>query len=777
MKRTITFIVLMVLMATTSIAQVKYHWKFDEDQNIDMSYGEDWDDYSTQETVSGSDYTIHGLAKYVPGVKGSALKFDGFSSYVEGQPKRALPGVSGKIPSLVGESIDAEFEAESISLTFLEDGIVTVSGAEAGDGIKGEYWQEGAEVFIEVGEMEVEAVYDGESLRFDEMGPLIPSQNISVEAWIALGAYPWNWAPIITIGKYKVTGFYLGVDSRGRLGFHMSDATSVWHEANSKLDKKTRLGMELHEWHHVVGTYSAEKGLAVYIDGKLEGTYNDFQFDYGIAYSDINKGFRFGMNREDLPPSEPIRDWATYPSRYTFDGIVDEVKIHEKALSARKVKALYKSIVPENEPLFHPRKFPTVKSSGRFGANFTRLQYYPEWDALWPVGNYMDVVVQFDELPTKVMFWRGTRYSACQVSENGKWMADQSRETGNNWFLGQGPRELMCTGCIEHMSDTQCRSSRVAIIENSDARVVVNWRYLQMDVKFRQQDVPNGTGFGEWGNELYYIYPDGVTVRKVLPGYGGWQETILLNEPGTRPEDNVELEACTLLNLKGESKSYTWEHGYPEFDLEDAIIQLTHFKSEYKPYMIFREGGGFEVFNLEVRPEYSHFPWWNHWPVAQTFSDGRSANAPDRAAHSSLSWGNPNGEAALYGMTNKSPATLVSLAKSWNRPPGVKLLNDAYGSLGYDYTQRAYIFRSENKGSLNVEILATEESPLHNLAIVIEDWAGGAATLKLNGKSMPQGKEFRYGIEYDVNGDQKLIAYIKVLSTGSTTLELTHQTS
>jgi hypothetical protein len=32
-----------------------------------------------------------------------------------------------------------------------------------------------------------------------------------------------------------------------------------------------------------------------------------------------------------------------------------------------------------------------------------------------------------------------------------------------------------------------------------------------MDVKFRQKDVPNETGFGEWGNELYYIYPDGVT--------------------------------------------------------------------------------------------------------------------------------------------------------------------------------------------------------------------------------------------------------------------------
>ena len=615
MKSIIIILLSALIYSQNNFAQIKYQWNFNENQNIEMNYGERWDRYYTKESITNTDFRIRGLAKYVPGVKGSAIKFDGFSSHIEGTPKN--------------------FEEDE-----------------------------------------------------DDLLP----REISVEAWISLGSYPWNWAPIITLGRYKITGFYFGVDSRGRLGFHMSDATSVWHEANSSLDEKTNLGMDLYEWHHVVGTYSPKKGLAVYIDGKLEGTYNDFQFDYGIAYSELDKGFRLGKNREDLAPTEPIRDWATYPSRYTFDGIVDELKIHSKSLSAEEISKMYSSITPENDPIFHPRKFPTIKPSGRFAANYTRLKFYPEWDAIWPVGEYMDVVVQFDELPTKVMFWRGTRYSACLVSENGKWMADQSRETGNNWFLNQGPREDMPTGCIEHMSDTQCRSSRVAIIENNDARKVINWRYLQMDVMFRQKDVPNETGFGEWGNELYYIYPDGVTVRKVLPGYGGWQETILLNEPGTRPEDNVELEACTLLNLKGESKTYSWEHGYPEFDLDDAIIQVTNFKSEYKPYMIFREGGGFDVFNLEVRPEYSHFPWWNHWPVAQTISDGRSANAPDRTAHSSLSWGDPNGEAALYGMTNENPETLVPLAKSWNRPPKVKMLNNNYAFDEYDYTQRAYMF-------------------------------------------------------------------------------------
>lgn len=584
---------------------------------------------------------------------------------------------------------------------------------------------------------------NGKAYKFDGFSSYLEDKSLvekniprsfSIEAWVSLGAYPWNWAPIVTIGKYKVTGFYFGVDSRGRIGFQLSDATSVWHSCISELNPETKLGMELGKWYHVVGTYTPAEGMAVYVNGKLSGTYNDFEFKYGVRYSKLEEGFRIGMNREELAPTDPIRDWATWPSQYSLDGILDEVKIHSKALSESEIGELFESIKPANEPEFASRDFPEIPSSGRFGANYTRLEFYPEWDNIWPVGDHLDIAVQFDELPVKVMFWRGTRYSACWVSENNKWMADQSRETGNNWFLNDGSRDDMPTGCMEHMSDVQTRSSRVAIIENNDARVVVNWRYLQMDVKFRQNDLPDNTQFGEWGNELYYIYPDGVAIRKVLPGRGGWQETILLNAPGTTPEDNVELEACTLINMSGESKAYTWEYGYPKFDLDEANIQLINFKSEYKPFLILREGGGFSVFNGEVRPEYSHFPWWNHWPVAQIASDGRSAYAPDRAAHSSLSWGNTNGTAAMYGMTNKSKEYLVELSKSWNRPPVLSILSKGFISKGYDYTQRAFILESDSKSTdLSFEMRASKNTPLLNPVIVINNWPGKEAELQING--------------------------------------------
>jgi hypothetical protein len=688
MKRIVLVLVCLVFFIVWAFPQkdqVVFHWSFDDSLNVNNGQSTTAQPYS--------DYQTGGLLKYAPGVKGKAVRFDGYSSYIDVIP-------------------------EDISNTSKELTLFRLP------------------------------------------------REISLEAWVALGAYPWNWAPVLSMGKFQITGFYFGIDSRGRVGIQVSDGTSVWHECNSKLNPDTKLGLDLHKWHHIVGTFSSANGLAIYIDGKLQNRYNEFIDLRRIVYSDTEKGFRLGMNKEMLAPSDAIRNWATFPSKYSLDGLLDELKVHGKCLSAEEVAKLFASTKPENEPQFDSRKFPTVKASGRFAANYARLKFYPEWDALWPVGDFNDVVVQFDELPTKLIFWRGTRYSPCLVSENGKWMADQSRETGNNWFLSQGSSDEFATGCMEHMSDVQCRSSRVAIIESNDARVVVNWRYLQMDVKFRQNDLPDNTGFGEWGNELYYVYPDGVAVRKVLPGRGGWQETIFLNEPGTRPEDNVDLNAVTLLNMNGENRTYSWEKGYPKFDLKDANIQVVNFKSKFKPFLILRTGGSFSVFNGEVRPEFSHFPWWNHWPVAQISSDGRSASAPDHAAHSSLSWGNPNGDAALYGMTDQEPETLVKLARSWNNPAILQMISGNIVPEGYDYTQRAFLLSGNGKaGNMRFSLAATQDSPVVNPVFVIRNFTGTDIRLTIDGKHIPRGKDFRYSTEYDAEGTPTLIVWIRYHST------------
>jgi hypothetical protein len=614
--------------------------------------------------------------------------------------------------------------------------------------------------------------FDGFTTKAVRSANKVPKlgDSFTIEAWVALGAYPWNICPIVAQEKGRQKGYYFGVDSQGHVGLGLC-VGGKWIECVSGDLPGVKVGLELRKWYYIAGVYNSQKGLSVYINGQ-KAVSNEVTGE--VTFAPTEK-LLIGKNNRKIAPSHPVRNWATFPSWYSFDGIIDEIKIHNAALGAEYFVGTYKANLPTKKPDIGERKFPSVKRPGRFGAYYTKLKYYEQWDALWRTGDYSDVVVKFDEYPINVMFWRGSRYSPCWVTENGKWMADQSREVGSNWDLREGPASSMPTGCCEHMSDAQCRFSHVRIIENIDSRVVIHWRYALIDVKYRQADVDPNTGWGYWGDEVYTIYPDGVAVRHVSPGRGSWQETIFFNEPGTKPEDNCELEAITLVNLKGQTKSYSWENGYPKFDLSKPIIQMTNLKSKYRPFIIYRRRAGMEVFNVEVRPEYSHFPWWNHWPVAQVASDGRHAQASDRASHSSLVWGDTIGRAVLYGMTDKPAVSLVKLAKSWNMPSKLTTTGDIYESKGYDYKQRAYIIESKKQnGILKIELKASENSPVVNPAFVIKDWGQSDAQLKLNGKSIKRGKDFRFGHRHRIMSTD-LVIWLKTESVKPVEIEISYK--
>ena len=114
-------------------------------------------------------------------------------------------------------------------------------------------------------------------------------------------------------------------------------------------------------------------------------------------------------------------------------------------------------------------------------------------------------------------------------------------------------------------------------------------------------------------------------------------------------------------------------------DYRDAKIHVINFKGEYDPFTIgdFEQG---DVYAGELT-DYSVFPSWNHWPVAQMPSDGRYAKHPDRTAHSSLThvvpavYRNQEGKRPyqerllLEGMSKQTPAELATLARSWLHAP------------------------------------------------------------------------------------------------------------
>ncbi|MDX1699532.1 MAG: hypothetical protein R3250_02885, partial [Melioribacteraceae bacterium] len=170
-------------------------------------------------------------------------------------------------------------------------------------------------------------------------------------------------------------------------------------------------------------------------------------------------------------------------------------------------------------------------------------------------------------------------------------------------------------------------------------------------------------------------------------------------------------------------------------------------------FKIYEVGSKPRIFAHEQRKDVSNFPWWNHWPVAMIPSDGRYCQATDRASHFSLAWGgvNPNkgdGDfywwAIMYGATDRPATELVNLDRSWNSPPALKVLTELYKNNGYDKAQRCYnlVNLTKNKPEkLGFLIESTEDSPIQNLSLVINDW--GTSDFEVYVNSLK--KEFKKG--------------------------------
>jgi len=458
-----------------------------------------------------------------------------------------------------------------------------------------------------------------------------------------------------------------------------------------------------------------------------------------------------------------------------------------------------KAAVPSKKPAELAQLPSGPAGPGRFGAYYTHLKYSPEWDKPWRVGDYADVVVKFNDGGHKFVFWRGTSYIPCWVTDTGVWYT-------NEFVERRGHHSPNTRGCVEPMSDKQCRFSHVRIIESSDARIVIHWRYAPVDVRYEHPFIDPLTGWGDWVDEYYTIYPNAVGVRKITVQttrpdlWTEFQEAIVVNQPGTLPDDNIELGAVSLANMKGESKTYYWtEKGGPEFDAGPKLANIfkINLKASLQPFaLVTPPDKGVLITPYAGHGRNSHFNWWDHWPVAQVASDGRRATSADRPSHSSLCHiGLPGTATAewkpyatsetmvtklmMHGMTDSPVAELVPLANSWLHPPELKLAGGAYSSEGYDPTQMAYVIASRNRGKaseLKIELAASKESPVINPALVIKGWGESDAELKLNGREIKRGKDFRLGHRNTVEGSD-LIVWIKTESTEPVQITLTPVTA
>ncbi|RLD78309.1 MAG: hypothetical protein DRJ15_11780, partial [Bacteroidetes bacterium] len=140
--------------------------------------------------------------------------------------------------------------------------------------------------------------------------------SVTTEAWIALGAYPWNWCPVVAQrsnvlgGKEASGGFSMEVGPRGELGL------KIFIEGNEILCVSEKFALGLFEWMHVAATYQEGSGVKIFINSQAAGSY-DIK---GSANYSPNKQIRIGMNDHPVNPSNLIGEAGYKPFWYSIDG-------------------------------------------------------------------------------------------------------------------------------------------------------------------------------------------------------------------------------------------------------------------------------------------------------------------------------------------------------------------------------------------------------------------------------------------------------------------------
>lgn len=163
---------------------------------------------------------------------------------------------------------------------------------------------------------------------------------------------------------------------------------------------------------------------------------------------------------------------------------------------------------------------------------------------------------------------------------------------------------------------------------------------------------------------------------------------------------------------------------------------------------------------------------WNHWPVSLIPCQGKSPLYPDRLTHSALAAADnavEYGNMVMYGFADGTIDSLIPLAKSWCYPPS---LTDVIGcaSQGYDKAQRAYMLMAD-ASTISFKLKGFEGSPIVNPCFVTKNRGESNAELRLNGKKVEHGKDFRYGHSYGPEGTD-LIVWLKRETTKPITVSL-----
>jgi len=385
-----------------------------------------------------------------------------------------------------------------------------------------------------------------------------------------------------------------------------------------------------------------------------------------------------------------------------------------------------------------------------------------------------EVVVTFDQMPTRMSF--NLPSFPCLVTEN-------KISYYNGWT--ETYDAAAGVGSCEPLMDRDNVYSRMWIASQNDARIVVRWRGALVSSKgiIAHKDAPQVSpyGPGDWMDEWYIIYPDGVHVRKskIYTHFApqakpfGWdreppnyifefQEMLFLGQPGHLPEDDIHTKALSLIKMNGDHTTISYDpypvHFGPDEaelyrafgDYAKANIFVVNTKSKFHPFTIGRtEGVSISPYAPERRSRRGIF---QSWPQNPNREEGYGGTALGHIILRSFYQRTDTTLTQIYlsGFTDAEDprGDLVPLARSWLNAPGVTLVSPEGDSAEYDSAQRAYLIdqkKTRTPQAIQLEIAASKDSPVVNPAFLINHWGKEAPALTVNGSDMKQGQDFCFG--------------------------------
>jgi hypothetical protein len=118
----------------------------------------------------------------------------------------------------------------------------------------------------------------------------------------------------------------------------------------------------------------------------------------------------------------------------------------------------------------------------------------------------------------------------------------------------------------------------------------------------------------------------------------------------------------------------------------------------------------------------------------------------------------------LIGLTKDDTNELLPIARNWTNAPELISKNQNISDSYYDQAEKAYKIKlTKTSEDIDFTILANEESPIVNPAIIIENWGGSDIIFKIEEEQMERGSDLRYGYSYGLNTTD-LIIWIRMES-------------